>query len=260
MSDGIDDERRRLLLVLVALATVLAVTSFATVLLGDRVPWTLSRFLRSDGERNLPAYVNVVVLLAVSVAAALAAVLARWAQPPVPRATRLWWWAVAAVLFLASFDEATSVHETVGRALRPSIQSLLDGRGGALSTTTWLLPGIAVAVVLLAGLVLGWRHAPPLTRTYLVVGFVILLTGAVGFEILSDRAYVRAGERTLLYHGFATIEEWLELVGASVMVTAVLRSIDVQRLDGGVKLAYRGSSDPDPGERRGRRTVTSRAG
>ncbi|HYD09411.1 MAG TPA: hypothetical protein VEA78_04860 [Acidimicrobiales bacterium] len=124
------------------------------------------------------------------------------------------WSTVAGVLLALSVDEIATVHERL--AALPAIPGI-GPRG-------WAGAGLLLVAVV------AWRLLPwVLTldvalRRALVVGGVVFVCGAVGFEVLSGEWAVGHGEDRS-YWALATVEEDLELAGVLVVLAALLRRL-----------------------------------
>lgn len=117
------------------------------------------------------------------------------------------WWVTATLLFLMGLDEVASVHERTV----PFFRLLLGGKG--LFLFTWVVPGMAMALLMLVGLV---RFAATLPRSSgrpMLEGTVIFFTGALGLEMLGGLLASGDGFKGLPYFYIATLEELFETAG-----------------------------------------------
>ena len=148
------------------------------------------------------------------VVAAAALFLAGRQEPP---SNRLFGWnSLAAVMAFLSIDEAASLHERFGNVLEGVIES-----GGYLHQL-WVVPGVIFTVGVLLGH-LGWlRRVPPATRRGMLVGGALFVLGAVGFELLAGPLAEAGDDDTLAMITLIAIEEFLEMIGLSVFILAVL--------------------------------------
>jgi hypothetical protein len=126
-------------------------------------------------------------------------------------------WIVLSLIFLyLSADEAAALHERASDELR-----------NPEGDNPWLEPwvGPAAALILIYGfiylrLVL---DLPPRVRRALVLGVVVLVAGAVGFEVLqSHLANIGVLANTLGYALVATGEQFLEMLGVVIIVYALM--------------------------------------
>lgn len=137
---------------------------------------------------------------------ALAAVLAWAVGRERPDAGR--WNLVAAVLLLLSVDEVATFHEKLGGL------PVIPGIGNR----AWAGAGLLLAAVV-AWALLPWAlRLESRLRFALVVGAVVYVTGAVGFEALAS---LREREDTVFWT-VSTVEEDFELLGVYVVVRQLL--------------------------------------
>lgn len=129
---------------------------------------TVKALVDIGGEANVPTWWNACLLLT----AGIAAIVARWDEkrPEVRRA----WSLVAAAAVYFSIDEATGLHELLGRPL-----GALDVD---IATYNWVLPGLVLALAGTAVLVHVGRRLPAAVRRRLATALGCYLAGAIGVE------------------------------------------------------------------------------
>lgn len=131
--------------------------------------------------------------------------------------TRTWGWSnLAAVMVLLSIDEAVSLHERAGSALR----ELLD-TGGVLYYI-WVLPALAFVALVSAVQFRWWTAFPSRTRMWLGLAAVIFVAGAAGLELAAGVGDEVDGTANMRSITFSAAEEFMEMVGLSVFVWAIL--------------------------------------
>ena len=165
-------------------------------------------------EQNVGTWFTSGVLgLAAALAAALASITAG-------RVVRRGWWALAALLALLSLDEVAALHEWSGEVVAAAVEDLPPALAFA-----WMIP----ALVLLAAFV-AWQRRflttlpRPLARRLLAAA-AIFVGGAVGLEMVESALYTESGEVTLAYMLVAGVEETLEMLGAVLLLGALLRHL-----------------------------------
>lgn len=213
----------RLVLVLWGVAAVLSVVSLGTKVGRHWLPGDVVLFFDTTSERNLPSWYSTGVLLTAGLVAGVAAVAsARGRARP---GTVVGWWGLSSLLLVMSLDELVSLHERVGRALRPvtteSAQAVAGDGLDPLLGTAWILPGIVVTSVIAVAGAWWYRTAPRHVRGRVVLGFGTLATGALGLEIASELLTEHPIPFTLAAH----LEEMLEMCGGALMLGAVLRAV-----------------------------------
>ncbi|MBB5786607.1 hypothetical protein [Jiangella mangrovi] len=185
--------------------------------------------LNGGHERSLASWWTAALLVTCSVAALLAARLARGDGDP--RAGRAW--VVLAVVFaLLSLDEAVSLHERGAEWAGAVFDS-----GSVLARLGWTLPAAAIIVVSLAALVPAFRAIPSRSRSIIVAGLATSIAGALGMEVVNV-LLVDAGARYLWRHLVMAIEEAAEMAGVVIALLGVLTTVRVSGTDRGVALAY----------------------
>ena len=170
-----------------------------------------------DSEQNAPTLFNSMLLVG-------AGVLCFVAATTVPR-FRWRWRFIALVFIILGIDETFGFHEPLFFVLRGNqsagTASLVEHLGGLVFSD--LVPWISIICVVLFAWF--WPLVRYVERSIIVTGAIASMTylaGAVGLDFLT--AVERAGElslATIIVLG--TLEEILELVGASLFIYAILR-------------------------------------
>ena len=165
--------------------------------------------LRLNGESNLAAWWNAMLLLTGGGLAGLAALQARAHDRS--RTEVAGWLAVATALTVLSLDEAVQQHERLAL-----VAPYLPRTG----TYHWVLPGLAVAVVGVLALAVAVRRLPGRVRRGLGGAAVLYLAGAVGVESVNGWIQGRHGVGDL-YRLSTALEESLEMAGCLVAIAAL---------------------------------------
>jgi len=138
------------------------------------------------------------------------------------KADRLAWIGLGILGFLLSIDEVATIHERWG-----DIASGTPLSSDALGYS-WVLGGLVfaglVAVLYLPFLI----RLDARTRWLLIAAGVVFLAGAVGVEIVNGTTPLADGDggRALLQHLLvAGVEEFLEFIGASLLVYALMDAL-----------------------------------
>jgi hypothetical protein len=164
-----------------------------------------------DLESSIPTWFSITMMLACAGALALVAGRARRSAE---RGARHW--AGLAVIFVVlSIDEQVALHE---RAIVP-VRELM-GVSGAFYMA-WVIPALAVLVVLALMYVPFVLRLPAALRGRMVLAACLFVGGAVGLEMVGGWLLVRygAGPQT----GIVVIaEEVMELLGLIVLLRALL--------------------------------------
>lgn len=141
------------------------------------------------------------------------------------------WWLFASVCVFFSLDETLELHERL---------DLIGGRIALLLPFevgfTWIIPGIAIAAVLVLLLLRLVLSLPPSVRNGIILAGATFVAGAVVVETIGGYWIDNNG---MTWHFFALvlIEETLEMAGVALCLASLLHLLEFQRLDGGT--AYR---------------------
>ena len=168
-------------------------------------PIAALRWFDVSSERNVPTAWSALLLLSCAVTAALLAVRGRGGAG---------WVLVSVTCAFLALDESFELHERLG------------GLGASVADDrlhfAWVVPGAALACV--AGLVLlrRLRAQPLLVRRRLVVAGAVYLTGALVLETVSGQVLRAHGAGGKAYTLVTSVEEGLEMAGASLLLAALL--------------------------------------
>ena len=174
-----------------------------------------NRLLFVDFEGNLPTWFSVLLLLMCSVPALTLAALSQHAGD------RRWkMWALVAVTFvILSADEGASLHELMVTPLR----NLVGG-------SSWLRYPLIVpgsAAVIAAALIFGRfiQSWPSRVRRLFLAGGALFLTGALVVETVGGWFDPVVHGPSITYLLLATLEEGCEMIGATIMLHALLEQL-----------------------------------
>ena len=112
-------------------------------------------------------------------------------------------------------DELISLHE---RLTTPVLK--LIGNGDLdFFYWGWVVPGIALVIVLALFFLKFWLNLPAKPRlTFFIAGVAIYIGGAIGFEMIGGHYAESHGMKSLIYSMITTIEESLEMAGVIVFI------------------------------------------
>ena len=204
---------RPLLLVSAAVVVMsLAVTVAAwrlQVAAPGSAPLPALRWFDVNSERNVPTAWSALLLLACAVVAALLAVRGRGSAVPGSG-----WVLVSGTCALLAVDESFEVHERLG------------GLGATVADDrlhfAWVVPGAALATVVGLVLLRRLRAQPVPVRRRLVAAAAVYLTGALVLETASGQVLRASGAGGKAYTLVTSVEESLEMAGASLLLAALL--------------------------------------
>lgn len=216
----------------IATLIVLRLASLVVIhLLGHDSLHGVIGFLDLGAEQSLATWYSTIQLAAA--AAVVAAIARRW----VGSAGMLWRWrGLAAFMALLSLDEQVQLHERMDIPLRHWL--------GADMSSTWVLGGLAVALVF-AGAMWRWLHAlPSSVRRAVMLAGAIAMAGAFGVELVATQHAIRYGLPPIVYHLLVVLEEGLEMSGIALFLVTMVGYLDAMGRPEG--------SEPDSGRAVGR--------
>jgi hypothetical protein len=228
LSDGLAVRMspRRIGYALFAAAALLVVTSVATYWAYERWPalHRPHRLFYVDHEANVPTWWSAMLLLASGAVAALQAARSRRVLD------RRWldWLTLAALFVALAADEAASLHELLQKPVR-----------SLLGSESWLrypliVPGTLVAIVLVVRFRRFLRTLGP-TRRRLAIAAAVFAAGALGFETLGGWFAPEAIGPNTTYLALTTIEEALEMTGATLALLALVRHVESDSMAGTIQ-------------------------
>lgn len=171
----------------------------------------LNPLFNFDTEKNIPTFFSALALLFASF------LLSLISKTHKRNGSAYRYWASSAAVFLfLSIDEITTLHE---KLVIPS-RELLNASG--LFYYAWVIPyGIGLVVLLFIYFRFLMGLPKEIMRLFFISG-TIFVTGAIGFELLEGRHAELNGKDNLLSAFYYTTEEFLEMLGVSLFIYALL--------------------------------------
>lgn len=177
-------------------------------------------------EANVWTWLSVAVLLTAGYTHLIAAFV-RWRER---RPLALVWVITAATILAMSLDDLAAFHER----LEPLGESM--GGGSGFLHFSWLVPGMAIGLVILMVFAMAVMKLHGHARNYLAAGIGLFFLGAIGLELGSGYVLDAHGygvAYVLLNH----LEEGLEALGATFLLAAGIADLprpmrDARRLIG----------------------------
>jgi hypothetical protein len=177
-------------------------------------------------EASIPNWFSTLLLLACG--AALLVIAAG-----VTTNTAHWRW--LGIIFIAlSLDESAALHDLSAPLFTGAMGWLARVAGGPFVALkekpgyAWLIPGVIFSLAVAASYVRFLAALPRPTRVRFVLAGAIYVGGAAGFEALGGWYSGLFGSRNVTFITLLTIEETLEMVGASLFLYALLVFIEEQ--------------------------------
>jgi len=199
---------RSLFLIVVLLVIASLAGLFSTYVLEDGHLWGFVPEFNLDREMNVPTWFSSAMLLFI---AGLLRHLAAVAKTENDRFIRLWKGLAAGFLFL-SIDEIAGIHEMAVDPLRRIFHA------GGVFYFSWVILGIAIAVVLAAASMKALLALPRRIRIIFIAAAVIFLSGAIGLEMIGGLFVEGNGPANIAYSLAANAEEFLEMCGEVVFI------------------------------------------
>ena len=168
-------------------------------------------FVDLNGEKNLASLFSSFLWL-------LAGIFSLYTVKYLDRNTRqFYFWTILGTIFVYfAIDEWLALHEQVGRFTAEIFTSLDFG------TFSWLIPGSIVILVLAMFFLLFMNSIPPDTIRLILIGFLIFIIGAMGFEVLGAYAARYYGGRdNATFRILAQLEEMFEMIGVIIIIFAI---------------------------------------
>jgi hypothetical protein len=189
-------------------------------------------------EATVPTWYSAALLLAVAGMCGLFTVVSTGA-----RRGDGWRWAALALVFIGmSLDEAVALHERLGSG----VTGTLDVEATGVLRHPWVVAGVVLAAALVA--VTAWAVVtlPRHLRRWMALGLGTYIGGALGLEALSGAVLDAVGDG-FAYAAVTWLEEGAEMVGALIVLCALLAALEV-RIDRGAVRVSLASSIGLPGE------------
>lgn len=131
------------------------------------------------------------------------------------------WSLLAVIFFLMSLDELMSFHENLSEYVRAIFHT------GGFLYFAWVLPAM-IFLILLAFIYFKFVFALPVKyRNLFIIGGVIYVVGAMGFEMLGGDIRKFYTEKSFNYAVLTNIEEVFEMTGILIFTYALLDYIKV---------------------------------
>ena len=169
-------------------------------------------------EHNIPTFFSALILLLAAILIGIIGVLKR----KVSGIYRLHWMSLAYLFLFLATDEASGIHEMLQR---PTVE-LIGSHPTGIFFFPWVIPGIALVVVLAFIYLRFWLHLPSYTRLLVFVAGSLYIAGAIGVEMTGGYYAELHGMKNFTYSMIVTIEESLEMAGIILFIFALLDYIE----------------------------------
>lgn len=188
----------------------------ADFLLGH-ASWTFQLLFDLNGESNIPTWFSSAQLFTIGI------IFFTTARDL--KATHMhfrWLLTLLALGFIyLSMDETAMIHERLSAALKNFHVSWRFSGGG---NGIWIIFYFSLGIIFILTFKQTLAFFYQLLKDqfpFLGLGIILYLSGAVGFEIFNNQA-ILMDEKNLLYHIAVSVEEFLEMLGASFILCGSL--------------------------------------
>jgi hypothetical protein len=204
----------RLLVVIVAALVVLSILTQAMLYLPDFMLRDLAADMFDvDNEQSIPTLFSALLLVSGGFLSFVIALLRRKAGGDYGRH----WTALSLLLIYAGIDEFVEIHERSLLLLR----RWWDIDGG-LFFYAWVIPALVFVSVFALAFVRFLKNLPSPTRRWMFLGAAAMVGGAIGVEMVEGIYAAAQGQESTAYRILSTAEETFEMLGAALLLSAVL--------------------------------------
>jgi hypothetical protein len=167
-----------------------------------------------DAEYNIPTFFSMLLLLFAALLLAVITILERKRT-----GSHVFHWTILSFGFLVmAIDEVVCIHERLVNPLR----RLLGPNNPGIFNFAWVIPGIALVLVLALFFLKFWLRLPTKTRLTFLMAAAIYIGGCIGFELIGGHYAKLHGIHNLAYSMLTTVEESLEMAGVIFFIWGLL--------------------------------------
>ncbi|WP_190803201.1 hypothetical protein [Leptolyngbya sp. FACHB-261] len=204
------------------IAQILALGAFSLALLsivGQAVRYFLGKenffglvgLFNVNYESNIPTLYSAFILFLCSILLFLVALAKQKSRDSFTNH----WRALSVIFLYLSFDELIEIHESVNRNLDKGLQLWESGPWDILNSV--ILPIFVLAYIKF------FRRLPLKTQRLFFLSGSLFTLGAIGIELVGGRYFSNIYNQPIfIAEIIATIEELLEMIGATIFVYAIL--------------------------------------
>jgi hypothetical protein len=168
-----------------------------------------------NGELSLPTLFATLLLGANALLFGLIGWIARQASDRFAG----WWFGLAAFFLFLMADEAITIHESTIAPLRDFF-----GVTEGWIFFAWVVPAAIIALLLFIAYIPFLRSLPRETARAVLKSAALLITGALGVELIGGW-YLSSRGDDFVYEMIGAVEETLELIGAGYLIKALLNHL-----------------------------------
>lgn len=184
---------------------------------------------RLNQEQNIPTWYASATLFLAAILLSMIAIIQKMKGAPFVRR----WFGLAFIFLFFSVDETATIHELSIVPLRTTFQ--FEG----FLYYSWVVPAALFIMVFAILYARFFLNLDPEIRHLFMVAALIYIGGALGFEMVSG--YVRDFESFIALALLITIEEFLEMIGVTVFIYALLKYLAGEASN--VNIEFKAQSD-----------------
>lgn len=167
-----------------------------------------------DAEYNIPTFYSMFLLLFTALLLLVIAILEKKRKA----SYALHWAILSFGFFLMAIDEIVCLHE---RLVSP-IRRMLGAGNRGIFNFAWVIPGIALVLILVPLFLRFWLRLPSKTRFTFLMAASIYIGGSIGFELIGGYYAELHGLKNLAYNMLTSTEESLEMAGIILFIWGLL--------------------------------------
>lgn len=204
---------KKMLKALICFEALLVAVYLGDFLLGEPF-WRIHELFDLDSEISIPTWFSIIQLFMIGLIALLVANNTKTTPPPSKKGLTIFG---LGFLYL-SMDEGSAIHEKLTHEFHNNpLVPYFDGTHGIWIVVYGVI-GIIILALLFKDILAAFKHYKKETFIF-VIGMIVYLAGTAGSETITY-FYVDKGN-PLVYAIEVCLEEFLEMVGASVLLYSV---------------------------------------
>lgn len=170
-----------------------------------------------DAEYNIPTFFSMFLLLFTALLLLVITILEKKRKT----SHAVHWAILSFGFFLMAIDEIVCLHE---RLVSP-IRRMLGAGNRGIFNFAWVIPGIALVLILVPLFLKFWLRLPSKTRYTFLMASSIYIGGSIGFELIGGYYAELHGLKNLAYNMLTSTEESLEMAGIILFIWGLLTYI-----------------------------------
>jgi len=211
------------------------------------------RLFYFDSENTIPTWYSSFGLL---LCAILLAIIA-FAKKQQGATYALHWGGLAGLFLLMSIDEVAQIHDKAGTTLGSALVNFMGFTPSGLFHYTWLVPGIAIVLIVLLAYLKFLANLPRSTLLLFLLAGGLFVGGAIGTEMVEslfafgveesgNKMWTAPPSTQRTFAAIVATEEFLEMLGVVVFIYALLTYISSYHVKKAATIHIQIRSDDEP--------------